>query len=104
MRLIDADELRAIHSMGEDCIDCHQNVRHCQYDRNYTKMDFCGWLDDAPTVDAVPVVRCRDCLYWQKSSLFRGHTVCRYVLDCSVVRREDDFCSRGERKDGEAHD
>ena len=54
-----------------------------------------------PTVDAVPVVRCRDCLYWQKSSLFRGHTVCRYVLDCSVVRRDDDFCSRGERMDGD---
>lgn len=54
--------------------------------------------------DVEPVVRCRDCLYWQKSSLFRGHTVCRYVVDCSVVRREDDFCSRGERKGGEAHD
>lgn len=61
-------------------------------------------IDEQPTVDAIEVVRCRDCLYWQKSSLFRGHTVCRYVLDCSVVRREDDFCSRGERKDGEAHD
>ena len=61
-------------------------------------------VKDAPAVEAVPVVRCRDCLYWQKSSLFRVHTVCRYVLDCSVVRREDDFCSRGERKDGEAHD
>lgn len=63
-----------------------------------------GIIQGMPNVDAVPVVRCRDCLYWQKSSLFRGHTVCRYVLDCSVVRREDDFCSRGERKDGEAHD
>lgn len=63
-----------------------------------------GIIQEMPTVDAVPVVRCRDWLYWQKSSLFRGHTVCRYVLDCSVVRREDDFCSRGERKDGKAHD
>lgn len=60
-----------------------------------------GIIQGIETVDAVPVVRCLDCLYWQKSSLFRGHTVCRYVLDCSVVRREDDFCSRGERKDGE---
>jgi len=62
-----------------------------------------GIIQGMETVDAVPVVRCRDCLYWQKGSLFRGHTVCRYVLDCSVVRREDDFCSRGERKDGERH-
>lgn len=63
-----------------------------------------GIIQEMPTVDAVPVVRCRDCLYWQKSGLFSGYTVCRYVLDCSVVRREDDFCSRGEQKDGEAHD
>ena len=55
------------------------------------------------SVDAVEVVRCRDCLYWQKSGLFRGHRVCRYVLDCPVVRREDDFCSRGERKDGDGN-
>lgn len=103
-RLIDVDALRADYGMAEDCKDCKTGYRSCEYDRIYSKMDFCGWIDDAPTVDAVPVVRCRDCLYWQKSSLFRGHTVCRYVLDCSVVRREDDFCSRGERKDGEAHD
>lgn len=53
--------------------------------------------------DVEPVVRCRDCLYWQKSNLFSEHMVCRYVVDCSVVRRESDFCSRGERKGGEAH-
>ena len=53
--------------------------------------------------DVEPVVRCKDCRYWQKSSLFSGHMVCRYVVDCSVVRHDDDFCSRGERKDDE-HD
>ena len=62
-----------------------------------------GIIQRMETVDAVEVVRCRDCLYWQKSNLFSGYMMCRYVLDCSVVRREDDFCSRGERKDGEAH-
>ena len=56
-------------------------------------------VEALPTVDAVPVVRCKDCRCWQKSSLFSGHMVCRYVVDCSVVRREDDFCSRGESKE-----
>ena len=101
MRLIDVDELKADYHMADDCKDCETGYRSCEYDRIYSKMDFCGWLDDAPTVDAVPVVRCKDCRYWKKSSLFSGHMVCRYVVDCSVVRREDDFCSRGERKDGE---
>ena len=60
-------------------------------------------LKSLSPVDAVPV-RCKDCLYWQKSNLFSEHMVCRYVVDCSVVRRESDFCSRGERKGGDETD
>jgi len=54
-RLIDADALKADYGMAEDCKDCKTGYRSCQYDNTYTKMDFCGWIDDAPTVDAVPV-------------------------------------------------
>ena len=56
MKLIDVDALRADYGMAEDCKDCKTGYRSCEYDRIYSKMDFCGWLDDAPTVDAVPVV------------------------------------------------
>ena len=55
MKLIDVDALRADYGMAEDCKDCETGYRSCEYDRIYSKMDFCGWLDDAPTVDAVPV-------------------------------------------------
>lgn len=91
MRLIDADELRAIHSMGEDCIDCHQNVRHCQYDRNYTKMDFCGWIDDAPTVDAVPVRHGR----WEEDPSGYGFWICSacgFVSEASAANVLYKFC------------
>lgn len=54
-RLIDVDELKADLRMADDCKDCKTNAQDCEYDRVYTKMDFCAWLDDAPTVDAVPV-------------------------------------------------
>ena len=30
-------------------------------------------LANAPTVDAVPVVRCRDCVNWHKDTLFCGY-------------------------------
>ena len=60
MRLIDADRFKAVNGMKDDCADCDKELRGkskaCEFDRIYTKMDFCGWLDDAPTVDAVPVV------------------------------------------------
>ena len=57
------------------------------------------FVDDAPTVDAVPVVRCKDCKY------------CKIIIDgaveCSLDRPEigrvarwekDSFCSYGELK------
>ena len=59
MRMIDADALKEDYRMADDCKDCKTNVRDCEYDYVYRKMDFCEWLDDAPTVDAVPVVHGR---------------------------------------------
>lgn len=89
MRLIDADELRADYGMAEDCKDCKTGYRDCQYNAVYTKMDFCGWLDDAPTVDAVPVVRCKDCLH---------NRVCE--IQYHAQAGDLFFCGAAERKDG----
>ena len=68
-----------------------------------------GEIDKAPTIDAVPVVRCRECKY---SSLPSGFTQ-RYgepgTLSCHFGpcnRRnvnENDFCSYGQRKE-DGHD
>ena len=58
-----------------------------------------GWNDalsvvmkNAPTVDAVPVVRCKDCKWWND-----------YEESCfGKLARADDYCAWGERKeDGE---
>lgn len=88
-RLIDADALRADYGMAEDCKNCKTGYRSCEYDRIYSKMDFCGWLDDAPTVDAVEVVRC-----WE----------CKHNAYCCRInpyeRCGNDYCSHGLRKDG----
>ena len=45
-------------------------------------------MEEAPAVDAVPVVRCKDCEYqrWCKSAQYLG---------------DDGFCSYGERKENE---
>ena len=47
--LIDRQALRAAHGLGTDCRDCKRDMKSCQYDRDYSLMDFCEWLDDAPT-------------------------------------------------------
>ena len=67
MRLIDADVLKADYGMADDCKDCKTGYRSCEYDRIYSKMDFCGWLDDAPTVDAIPVEWIKKQIEWLKS-------------------------------------
>lgn len=52
--LIDRDAFRADYGMNADCADCEKEMRGkvkaCEYDRIYSKMDFCGWLDDAQTI------------------------------------------------------
>ena len=57
-------------------------------------------LEDAPTIDAVPVVRCRDCLNGELCVNLAGaeYVVCK--LDEQSVSKPDNFCSYGERKDG----
>ena len=82
MRLIDADAL--IDELGisdEDIV-------------------FEEMLDDAPTIDAVPVVRCKDCRWWTEWSNGGIGSCSRFALDW-LGTDADDFCSFAERKDNE---
>lgn len=70
-----------------------------------------GMVDEAPTIDAVPVVRCKDCVwakpYERNDGLVgyycqhRGHTF-QYGTNWErlfePIKEADDFCSYGERK------
>lgn len=50
-----------------------------------------------PPVDAVEVVRCRDCRYWQDNNGGYPHEECRWGHD--ETPDADDYCSYGERKE-----
>lgn len=55
MRLIDLDAFREEYDLREHCEDCRRrNKKECDYP-SYSARDFCGWLDDVPTIDAVPL-------------------------------------------------
>ena len=45
-----------------------------------------------PTVDTVPVVRCKDCIWFNKP----GCAI--YIVDDTDKPKDDDFCSYGERR------
>ena len=85
MRLIDANE--AIINFGFEWDDISP-----------TRDEFVAFLKKQPTIDAVPVVRCKDCIR-------------RYDTDecpmCFLIEgkyyeytNENGFCDRGERKEG----
>ena len=50
----------------------------------------------APIVDAVEVVRCKDCAFWQNNNGGYPHESCVWGKD--ETPDADDFCSLGERR------
>ena len=89
MRLIDAD--RALEIVRDQRI-AHPNAYHLT---NYATLI----LREAPTVDAVPVVRCKDCKFGDWDSKPNDAMVCMRTKD-GFWRSGNDFCSFGERKEG----
>ena len=85
MRLIDADKL-------VDALYDNEFATLCPLD------EVSGVIDEAPTVDAVPVVRCRDC---KKSGLTEfGKRYCSKPIGAfyGCIPVEDDFfCGGGKR-------
>ena len=89
-RLIDANKLIDFIDVG--------HLRHSG-ELCYSETEVANLLLHAPTVDAVPVVRCKDCKYRFKNN---GHSRdgCP-IIDANIWMDGDDFCSHGERKDNE---
>ena len=85
MRLIDADAL--LNRMQEDPL----------FDL-VERYGVSGVINAEPTVDAMPVIRCKDCKHWQYESCFvesEEGDADSIILD----RFAFDFCSRAERKE-----
>lgn len=83
MRLIDADELKTILSIRRTI----ETIQHA--------------VDTAPTIDAVPVVRCKDCRNWSEMQNSTGACLRHSVIDGSWWNgtNSTDYCSFAERRD-----
>ena len=102
MSLINREALLSFEKMDADlCATCGEH---------HTAEDVIMMIKTAPTVDAVPVVRCRECKHFRhygKTSLFingknikAGWCQRRISYDEEYRMTADDFCSYGERKGG----
>ena len=93
MRLICAD---AVEKQAYDDVHYHAELEDWEFDV------VTHYLDHAPTIDAVPVVRCKDCAYRRPTIDEITHEVDGHwcdLLDLKSVE-DDDFCCWGDRKDG----
>lgn len=99
MRLIDADQ------MAVDESDAYMSAQVQITDDLKWLVNFAAHskiqrlISDTPTVDAVPVVRCRDC---RNSYEGIDGRICSFgpCVDCYVP--DDFFCSQGERRESNA--
>lgn len=75
-------------------------IQETIYRRRFkTRQDIEEWLNNAPTIDAVPVVRCKDCKKGELVPDFDGLYSCRGKR--KPLHDPDDFCNFGvKREDG----
>ena len=79
-------------------IDANKLIKEANEDGAYGYVD-AKQIADAPTVDAVEVVRCRECKFGSWDSEMDDAMVCVRTND-GFWRSGNDFCSRGIRKEG----
>ena len=85
MRIIDAD------------FACKGCIRY----RSFLSCEECV-VNDAPTVDAVPVVRCRECIAYTPVDDNTGK--CVFLIGEHQYVVPDGYCYLGERKEGADND
>ena len=91
MRLIDADALASALNNGRLK---EQTGRAVPFNAGVAFA--LTMVEYAPTIDAVPVVRCKNCDYWNE--LEKGVGVCKRLVEAMWVDYTD-FCSFAENKD-----
>lgn len=62
-----------------------------------------GIIQEMPTVDAVPVVRCKDCKHHHYEKHFDKRIPYCDRINYGYGWQDNDYCSRGERKDGDGN-
>ena len=99
MRLCDLDEIKIqVKRQYEDCHGYSGNKKAIYREAILAVRSI---LHSAKAIDAVPVVRCRECNHCDPENYHCDH----HMGTAAPLRRKpDDFCSYGERKEGADND
>ena len=96
MRLIDGDALIEKFNEKADMAECLIDARTAE--RFSTFCALADAVEEMPTVDAAPVVRCKDCEYSYNISGWRR---CSHGICCGRAVPPDFYCAEGKRKENE---
>ena len=99
MRLIKADALMDVIRQHEYLLATKQgSIDYGMFTNGIQQA-----VDEQPTIDAVPVVRCEDCKYCDTSLVLpigrKMYTCKEGTHDHQMLLSPNDFCSRGKRSD-----
>ena len=84
-RLIDADKLEP---------------SEIYMDGGFTQIVYMDDIDEMPTVDAVEVIRCKDCRHQWHTNYIKVPICGKMSEDGHEIHAEDDFyCAKGERRE-----
>lgn len=97
MKFVNADEIK------EAIVEAGQNSG-CEWGKNWklTGEQIRDVIDNAPTVDAVAVVRCKDCKFWDRTNMVTDigfPDLARCLRGHEDYSDEFWFCADGERKE-----
>lgn len=97
MRLIDADQMAADESEAymSAQVQITDDLKWLVNFAAHSKIQ--RLIADTPTVDAVPVVRCKDCKHSYEDL---DGLCCSYGPSVDCVVSDFHFCANGERKEG----
>ena len=94
MRLIDADALVKKFNEKASAAECLMEEKTAAKFRTFCLL--ADAVEQMPTVDAVPVVRCRDCKHSYEDL---DGLCCSYGPSVDCVVSDFHFCANGERKE-----
>ena len=106
MRLIDADALMQTYAKFV------APSNNSDFENEPTWNDAVSLLESAPTVDAEPVIRCKDCYYCATEKSFgKEYLYCDAfyehaegdLIGASLMVEPNHFCSWGERREDETN-
>ena len=99
---IDADALiKLMNEKHKHLVD--ENGWYDHYTSGYE--DAITDVEEAPIVDAVPVIRCRDCKHWQTDwACNGGKNKAYYCVMLDLVSSSGFYCFHGKRRENNATD